>query len=380
VSSFVLSEKPVEVVDGDGVHLTGADGTEYLDAGASYACVPAGHGHPAVVDAVQEQAADLTFVQGSYPTAVRDALYDRLADYAPAGLENVWLCNSGAEAVEAALKFARSATDGTGLVAAEGAFHGRTMGALSVTHKPKYRVPYEPLLEDVTFVPYGDADALADAVGPDTAAVVLEPVQGEGGVHPAPGGYLAAAREATTAAGAALVLDEIQTGLGRTGAAWACERAGVTPDAVTAAKGLASGLPMGATLCADWLAEGAASHGSTFSGSPVVAAATDATLAAVEEEGLAANAAAVGDHLRSGLADAGFEVRGAGLMIGVEVGPGAAPATLRALALSESVLALPAGRSVVRFLPPLTLTEAHADRLVAALAAAAPDDARGVPA
>ncbi|MEF8773615.1 MAG: aminotransferase class III-fold pyridoxal phosphate-dependent enzyme, partial [Halobacteriales archaeon] len=176
MSGFVFSEKPIEIASGDGVHLMGADGTEYLDFGASYACAPVGHGHPDVVDAVVEQARELLYVQGSYPVAVRERLHERLAALAPAGLDNVWLANSGAEANEAALKFARSATGGTRFVAARRGFHGRTMGALSVTWKPKYRKPFEPL-PDTEFVPYGDADALADAVDEDVAAVVLEPVQ-----------------------------------------------------------------------------------------------------------------------------------------------------------------------------------------------------------
>jgi len=371
VSGFVLSEKPLEIASGDGVHLYGTDGTEYLDVGAGYACAPVGHCHPEVVDAVGEQASDLLFVQGSYPVAARTDLYDRLAAVAPTGLENVWLCNSGTEANEAALKFARSATDGTEVVAAKSAFHGRTMGALSTTWKPKYRVPYEPLVDGVTFVDYDDADALQAAVDDDTAAVVLEPIQGEGGVHPASADYLQVAREVTEDHGAALVFDEVQTGLGRTGSFWACEAADVVPDVLTTAKGLASGLPMGATLCADWVADGAASHGSTFSGSPVVAAAAAATLDVLVADDLPANAAAVGSHLRDELAGAGFDVRGAGLMIGVDVGgPRNGPGSngvLKRLALDHGVLALPAGRSTVRLLPPLTLAAAHADDVVDAL-------------
>jgi len=369
VSGFVLSEKPIEIDGGDGVRLHGADGTEYLDAGASYACVPAGHNHPAVVDAVTDQAAQLLYVQGSYPVAARTDLYERLAAVAPGGLDNVWLCNSGAEANEAALKFARSATEGTEFVAAQSGFHGRTMGALSTTWKPKYRAPYEPLVDGVTFVDFDDPEALAAAVTDDTAAVLLEPIQGEGGVNPASVSYLETARELTDEHGAALVLDEVQTGLGRTGTLWACEAAGVTPDVLTTAKGLASGLPMGATLCADWIADGAASHGSTFSGSPVVSAAATATLDAVVEADLPGNAAAVGDYLAAELAAAGLSVRGEGLLLGVDVEATDSSRVLKSLALEHEVLALPAGRSTVRLLPPLTLDEDDADEVVDALAA-----------
>ncbi|WP_247730947.1 aspartate aminotransferase family protein [Halovivax limisalsi] len=375
MSGFVFSQKPVTIESGDGVTLTADDGTEYLDVGASYACTPAGHCHPDVVGAIREQASELLYVQGSYPVETRSTLRAQLAALAPGEIENVWLCNSGTEANEAALKFARSATDGTKIVAARGAFHGRTAGALSATWKPKYKAPYEPLLEDhVEFVPYGDEAALEAAVDDETAAVILEPIQGEGGVNPAPAGYLRAAREVTSETGSALIFDEIQTGLGRTGSFWACENdalvdAPVVPDVLTTAKGLASGLPLGATLCADWIAEGAASHGSTFSGNPLVAAAATATLDVIVDEDLAANAAAVGETLVDELETADLPidgVRAAGLMVGLEVGRGA-NRVLRDLALEHEILALPAGRTVVRLLPPLTIDESHAHAVVDAL-------------
>ena len=370
---FVFSEKPIEIVGGDGVHLEGADGTRYLDAGASYACTPVGHCHPAVTAAIREQAEELLYVQGSYPTATRSETYERLGAIAPEGLSNVWLCNSGTEANEAALKFARSATGRSKLVAARRAFHGRTLGSLALTWKDRYREGFGPLPGPVEFVPYDDDEALAAAVDDETAAVFLEPIQGEGGVHPASQSYLETARRVTREAGAALVADEVQTGLGRTGSLWACERAGIVPDAVTTAKGVASGLPLGATLCANWLAEGAGDHGSTFSGNPLVCGAANATLETIVTEALPAQAERVGSYLRSELASVvesdGLpvrEVRGDGLLIGIEVKRGATR-VLKQLALSEEILALPAGRSVVRLLPPLTLTEDHADRIVTAL-------------
>jgi acetylornithine aminotransferase apoenzyme (EC 2.6.1.11)/N2-acetyl-L-lysine aminotransferase apoenzyme (EC 2.6.1.-) len=368
---FVFSEKPIEIAGGDGVHLHGTDGTQYLDFGASYACTPLGHCPPTVVDAVREQVGELCYVQGSYPTEARTEAYRKLGAVAPAGIDNVWLCNSGTEANEAALKFARSATERSKVVAARRAFHGRTLGSLAMTWKDRYRDGFGPLPGPVEFVPYDDGDALAEAVDEHTAAVFLEPVQGEGGINPASLAYLQRAREVTSEAGAALVFDEVQTGLGRTGSFWACERAGITPDAVTTAKGVASGLPLGATLCADWLAENAGDHGSTFSGNPVVCAAANATLDRLVADDVPSHAASVGDYLQAELRAASDdppirEVRGEGLMIGVEVKRGANRA-LRKLALNESVLALPAGRTVVRLLPPLTVTEAHADRVVDAL-------------
>lgn len=370
---FVFSEKPLPITGGEGMTLFGDDGTEYLDFGASYACTPLGHCPPAVVSAVQEQATELLFVQGSYPNPARTALYEQLGAVAPGDCSKVWLCNSGTEANEAAMKFARAATGREKIVAAKGAFHGRTLGSLAMTWKPQYRQGVEPVAGGVEFVDYGDADALADTVDSETAAVVLEPVQGEGGVHPAGADYLQVARDLTTDTGAALVFDEIQTGLGRTGSFWAGEGAGVAPDVTTTAKGLASGLPLGATLCSDWVAEGAASHGSTFSGNPVVAAAASATLDGLVDESVPENAAAVGDYLQSELRTAVQthdlpvrDVRGSGLLVGVEVKHGSM-SVLRDLALNHQVLALPAGRSVVRFLPPLVADDAHVDRVVDAL-------------
>jgi len=368
MSGFVFGEKPIQIAGGEGVHLHGEAGTEYLDMGASYACTPAGHCHPDVVAAVREQAADLLYVQGSYPTATRTALHDRLAELGPGDCSNVWLCNSGTEANEAALKFARHATGRETVVAAKRGFHGRTLGALAATWKQQYREGFA-VPEHVEFVDFGDPDALRAAVDDETAAVLLEPVQGEGGVRPAPDGYLRAARDVCDQTGAALVLDEVQTGLGRTGSLWACQRAGVEPDALTVAKGLGSGLPVAATLVADWLAADAGDHGSTFSGGPVPCAAALATLDVIEDEALAANAADVGGYLRDALADLPVrDVRGAGLLVGVEVKRGANRA-LRDLAVDHRVLALPAGRTVVRLLPPLTVGEEHADRVVDALEA-----------
>ncbi|MFB6172846.1 MAG: aspartate aminotransferase family protein [Haloarculaceae archaeon] len=369
--NFVHSEKPIAIESGEGVYLYGEDGTEYLDVGASFACTPLGHCHPAVVDAVQEQVERLTFVQASYPVAARERAYDVLAAAAPGDIDKVWLCNSGTEANEAALKFARSATGDSKIVATMQGFHGRTMGALATTWTKKYRTPFEPLIGDVEFVPYGDADALTEAVDDETAAVIVEPIQGEGGINVPPAGYLPAARELTAEAGAALIVDEVQTGMGRTGTMWATERAGVVPDVLTSAKGLANGLPVGATLCADWIAEGAASHNSTFSGGPVISAAVDATVSTVVEEGWPEHAAETGaymrDELESALGDAVREVRGEGLLVGVELKRGA-NAAARDLALEHGVLALPAGRTVLRLLPPLTVEREHVDEVVAAFA------------
>ncbi|WP_135664944.1 aspartate aminotransferase family protein [Halorhabdus rudnickae] len=373
MSGFVFSEKPIQIESGDGTVVYDDAGTEYLDMGASYACVPLGHSHEAVDSAAKEQIEDLTYVQASYPVETRTNLYDTLAVAAPGDIDNVWLCNSGTEANEAALKFARSATGDSKIVATMQGFHGRTMGALATTWKDKYKKPYEPLIGDVEFVPYDDSEALAEAVDDETAAVIMEPIQGEGGIHPASTEYLKAARELTEEAGAALIFDEVQTGMGRTGALWACEQAGVVPDMLTAAKGLANGFPMGATLVKDWIAENYGSHASTFSGGPVVSAAAEATVSTLVEDDIPNHAAEVGEYLRGQLreelGDSAREIRGEGLMIGVEIKRGA-NRVLKDLALNHQVLALPAGRTVVRLLPPLIVDEDQADAVVAALSEA----------
>ena len=325
-----------------------------------------------MVAATREQLERLTYVQGSYPVDARDDLYAKLAELAPGPIDHVWLCNSGTEANEAALKFARHATGRSKIVATMMGFHGRTMGSLAATWKDEYREGFGPLAGDVEFVPYGDEEAMAEAVDDETAAVILEPVQGEGGVNLAPGGYLEAVRDLTEDAGAAMIVDEIQTGLGRTGATWAVDHVGVEPDILTTAKGIANGLPVGATLVREWIAEDAGNHGSTFSGGPAVCAAANATLDVIESEGLAGNASTVGAYLVSAITEAvGDEVRdvrGEGLMVGIQVKRGANP-MLAKLALEHGVLALPAGRTVVRLLPPLVLGEDHADEFVEALSA-----------
>ena len=372
MTGFVFSEKPIRIERGEGVHLYDSAGTEYLDFGASYACTPVGHCHPEVVDAATSQLERLMYVQASYPNDARDALYETLADCGPGDADYVWLCNSGTEANEAALKFARSATGRQKIVATTRGFHGRTMGALAATWKDKYKKPFEPLAGGVEFVEYGDPDAMREAVDEETAAVIIEPLQGEGGINPVDTGYLQAVRVATATSGAAMVMDEIQTGLGRTGHMWASDRHDVVPDILTTAKGLGSGLPIGATLCREWIAEESGDHGSTFSGGPVVSAAAGTTLEVLQREGIPAHAAEMGDYLmgkvESRLGDEVRDIRGHGLMIGIEVKRGA-NRVLRDLAIEHDILALPAGRTVLRLLPPLVIEREHADAVVDALEA-----------
>ncbi len=362
----------LSLVSGDGAVVTDAAGTEYVDLLAGIAVNVLGHRHPAVIEAVSRQVATLGHTSNLYATepgiALAEALVERLG--APA---RVFFCNSGAEANEAAFKISRL-TGRTHLVAAEGAFHGRTMGSLALTGQPGKQAPFAPLPGEVTHVPYGDAAALAAAVDTATAAVILEPIMGEGGVVMPPDGYLAAAREITTAAGALLILDEVQTGVGRTGTFYACQHDGVVPDVITLAKGLGGGLPLGACLGIGAAGEllTAGTHGSTFGGNPVCAAAGLAVLQTLADEDLVARAATVGkalgqriEELHHPLVD---HVRGRGLLQGVVLRAPAAKAVETA-ARDAGFLLNAAAADVVRLAPPLVITDAQLDAFVAALPA-----------
>ncbi len=362
----VTPKRGLAIVRGECCWLFDTEGRRYLDMGASYGVCNAGHCHPRVVEAVARQAGRLLYVTPTVHTDTRVALQERLAGLAPGDLDRVFLASSGAEVLEAAIKFARGHTRRSGIVAAKRAFHGRTMGALSLTWNRKYREAFEPLLPGCEFVPYGDAGALQEAVGSDTAMVVLEPVQGEGGVFPAPEGYLRAAREVCDDAGALLVADEVQTGLGRTGAMFAVEHSGVVPDMMALAKSLGSGMPIGALLVRSQVCDlPQGSHGSTFAGSPVACAAALATLDVLVDEGLPERARQLGGHALNRLAaiakasNAVREVRGLGLMLGIELREKAG-SRLTAL-MERGVLAIPAGTTVIRLLPPLTIAREELD-------------------
>jgi acetylornithine aminotransferase len=309
------------LASGHGTTVVDVDGREYLDLVGGIAVNALGHAHPAVVEAVSRQVATLGHTSNLVVNRPAVELAERLL--ALLGRPGrVFFCNSGAEAAETAIKLSRR-TGRAGIVAAEGGFHGRTTGALAVTGQPAKRVPFEPLLPGPRFVPYGDAQALRESVDGQTAMVLLEPVQGEGGVVPAPDGYLAAAAAACTASGALLVVDEVQTGIGRTGAWFAHTADGVRPDVVTLAKGLGGGLPIGACVALDGAAQllGPGQHGSTFGGNPVSCAAALAVLDTIERDGLLARAAALGARIADGVAALRHplvaQVRGRGLLLGV---------------------------------------------------------------
>jgi acetylornithine aminotransferase len=359
------------LVRGAGAHVWDADGNRYLDLVAGIAVNALGHAHPAVVEAVTNQIATLGHTSNLYVNPVAVELAEALLDVAGlAGQAKVVFSNSGAEAVEAAVKISRL-TGRTKLVACEGAFHGRTMGALTVTGQQAKRAPFEPLLPDVTHVPFGDVEALRSAVDGDTAAVFVEPVLGEGGVHPAPAGYLQAAREITTKAGALLVLDEVQTGVGRLGSWFAFHQAGITPDVITLAKGLGGGLPLGACIgvgpAADLLRPG--HHGTTFGGNPVACAAGLAVLRTIAAEGLCERAAALGKEIVAGVEALDHplvtDVRGTGLLLGIGLTAPVA-AGVAAAAAGAGYLVNNVAPDTIRLAPPLVVA---ADDIAGFLAA-----------
>ncbi|MBK1727102.1 aspartate aminotransferase family protein [Halorhodospira neutriphila] len=363
---------PVAFTRGQGSWLYDEEGRAYLDGVAGIAVCVLGHSHPAVSEAVAEQARTLTHTSNLYRVPLQERLAERLC--AAAGLDAAFFCNSGAEANEAAIKLARRWGHERGLTSprilvAEGGFHGRTLGALAATGNPRAHEGFEPLPEGFQRGPYGDAEALAALGDEQTCAVLVEPVQGEGGVRLPPAGYLRRLRELCDERGWLLMLDEVQTGIGRTGALFAYQHAGIRPDVLTLAKGLGNGIPIGACLATEAAAQplGPGSHGTTFGGNPLAARAALAVLDTVEGGELPAAAAATGEALRRRLAEqlegvAGVvEIRGQGLMIGVELATDAS--ALPRKALEAGLLINATAGSVVRLLPALTLSGEEARQL-----------------
>ena len=370
--------QPGVFVRGEGARLWDDSGKEYLDFLGGIAVNGVGHCHPRIVKALQNQAATLLHTSNLYLTAPQAELAKKLISISD--MERVFFCNSGAEANEAAIKIARKngKTGGSDakfrIVTAERSFHGRTMATVTATAQPKYQAPFAPMLPGFKYVPFNDLDALVEAVDGDTCAVLLEPIQGEGGVYPADHAYLEKARELCDKFGALLIFDEVQTGMGRTGKWWAYEHYGVLPDIMTLAKSLGGGVPIGACL-----ARGAAAttlvpgdHGSTFAGGPLVASAALATIEAIEEEHLMANAHAMGAYLRHRLQEPRFagkivEIRGMGLMLGIEL---AEPNARQALtgAFERGLIINAVGDRIIRLLPPLIITRDDVDKAVDVLA------------
>lgn len=356
--SGLYAKQPIVLVRGEGARVWDADGREYIDCVGGHGVAIVGHANPAVIQTIAEQAHQLMVCSEGFYNDQRAELLAELARIAPP-LGRAFLCNSGAEAVEAALKFARLSTGRTKFVAAMRSFHGRTFGALSATWRREYREPFAPLVPGFSFVPYNDLAAMATAVDEGTAAVILEVVQGEGGAILGDGDYLRGVQALCRERGALFIVDEVQTGFGRTGRMFACEHHGLEPDLLCLAKGIAGGLPMGAVLIgprAGTLPKKA--HGSTFGGNPLACAAALATIRYIELERLAERAAELGRRLQDGLAALRSplirEVRGLGLMVGMELKVKVTP-YLAKLA-ERRVLALSAGATVIRFLPPLVIS------------------------
>jgi predicted acetylornithine/succinylornithine family transaminase len=367
----VYARQPITLVRGEGCRVWDEEGRAYLDLVAGIAVDVLGHAHPAVADALETQARTLMTTSNLYYTLPQIELAEALVARSP--FDRAFFTNSGTEANEAAIKLARRHGGGRGareIVSLTGSFHGRTFGSLAATAQPKYQEPFAPLPPGFRHVPVDDADALRAAVTEHTAAILLEPIQGESGIHPLADDFLLAAREAADTTGALLIFDEIQTGIGRTGTFFAFEQTPVVPDVVTVAKGLGGGVPIGAML----LRESAAAfqvgdHGTTLGGNPLVCAAALATLRVLDEERLLDNARAMGDRFVEGLQaiDLVSEVRGRGLMIGVET---AGPIARRAMAIARDelgVLVNATGDTTLRLVPPLIINAEEVDEGVAAI-------------
>ncbi len=366
----LYAKRDIALVRGEGAYLFDAAGNRYLDAMSNYGVAALGHAHPRFTAAMTDQLGVLTTGHQSFGNDVRAELLTDIARIAPEGLSRSFLSNSGAEAVEAALKFAIAKTGRHTIVAARRGYHGRTLGALSATADKKYRDIFEPLPLPATHVGYNDAEAVAAALTGETAAVVLEPLQGEGGIHPADAEYLASVRRITHERGILLIADEIQSGF-RTGAPFVTVSAGVTPDIIVTAKALANGFPIGLTLVTEEISAAlpGGAHGSTFGGNPLAARAAVETLRIFREDDLYTRAGTLGAQIMERVTDLKSPrvraVRGKGLMIGIELKQKATP-VLRGLQ-ERGVLALPAGNLVVRLLPPMIWEQAQVDELMVAL-------------
>ncbi len=364
---------PVTVERGQGVRVWDTAGKEYLDFMGGYGVALVGHRNERVTAAIREQVDRIVTVHGSLYSNVRARFLEKIVSLAPKGLTCAHLNNSGAEAVEAAIKFARKFTKKSHMVAMRGSYHGKSMGALSLTFNPKYRKAFGPLLDGVSFSPFGDIDALREAITEETGMVILEPIQGESGIHVAPDGFLRDVRRVCDERGVVLAFDEIQAGLGRTGKMWACDHDSTAPDILCLAKGIAGGVPMGVTLARPEIIASMSKgeHSSTFGGNALSCAAGTATLDALVTDGLVDNAASVGDELISGLRALAEkhaiirEVRGRGLMVGVELKVDVRDIIMGGI--EQGVLLLYSGRNILRLLPPLVVGSADVARVLGVL-------------
>jgi acetylornithine/LysW-gamma-L-lysine aminotransferase len=364
---------PVTIERGLGAHVWDINNKEYIDCMGGYGVALVGHCNPRVVKAIKAQIEKIITVHSSLYNKTREGFLENLIKVAPKGLDQIYLNNSGTEAVEAAIKFARKFTGRKGMVAMNGSYHGKSFGSLSVTFNPKYRKSFEPLLGDVTFSPFGDIEALRKSVTSDTAFVILEPIQGESGIHVAPDGFLQEVRKICNEKGALLIFDEIQAGLGRTGKLWASQHWDTVPDIMCLAKGIAGGVPMGATLVrSEILATiSKGEQSSTFGGNPLSCAAGIATIQALTEDGLVVNAEKMGKIFREGLERLQEkhkiirEIRGKGLMIGVEMKFDVKDILYDGIA--NNLLLLYSGKNILRLLPPLVISESDINKTLETL-------------
>jgi acetylornithine/LysW-gamma-L-lysine aminotransferase len=354
---------PVTIEKGLGSHVWDTDGKEYIDCMGGYGVALVGHRNERVVNAIKLQLEKIITVHSSLYNKTREEFLENLIKIAPKNLSQVHLNNSGAEAVEAAIKFARKFTGKKGMIAMNGSYHGKSMGALSLTFSPKYRKVFQPLVEKVVFSPFGDIESLRSKIDEDTGFVILEPIQGESGIHVAPDGFLQEVRKTCDEKNILLVFDEIQSGFGRTGKMWASEHWNTIPDIMCLAKGIAGGVPMGATLVRhDILAcMSKGEHSSTFGGNPLSCAAGTAAIKALTQDGLVENAAKMGKIFFEGLQNLKDrhkiirEIRGKGLMIGIELKFEVKDILLEGI--EKGVLLLYSGRNIIRLLPPLVITQ-----------------------
>jgi len=372
----VFAKKPIVLTRGKGALVWDVNGKEYVDCTSSYGVALLGHAHPKIAEAVCRQAKKLISCHAGFYNDVRVEFLQKLTSITPKGLDKAFLSNSGAESVECAIKLARKFTGKPEIIAVMGGFHGKTMGALSATWDKKYREPFQPLVPEVKHVPPDNLEKMREAITEKTAAVLVEPIRGEGGVRVPPDGYLQGIRELCDEKGILLMFDEVQTSFGRTGKLFGCEHWGVVPDVMCLAKPFAGGLPIGITVAKENIMSSlkVGEHSTTFSGSPLVCAAGCAAIDVLVEEKLAERAAVLGKYFKDKLEQLQAkyrivkEVRGLGLMLGMELRYDVLNVILKAL--ENGVLVLDAGRTVLRFLPPLVIEKAQIDKALAVLDAA----------
>ena len=357
---------PVTIEKGLGSHVWDGDGNEYIDCMGAYGVAITGHRNQRVNNAIKNQIDKIISVHSSFYNKTRENFLETILKIAPKNLSNVYLGNSGTEAIESAIKFSRKYTGKKGMIAMEGSYHGRTMGSLSLTFNPKYKKSFEPMVENIQFSEFGNIDDLESKINTDTGFIILEPIQGESGIHPAPDGFLQQVRKLCDEKNIVLVFDEVQCGLGRTGKMWACENWNVVPDILCTSKGLAGGIPFSATLTKPEILASMeiGEQSSTLSGNPLACAASTATLTALTDDGLIDNAAKIGLLLWSGLEKLKNkhkiirEIRGKGLMIAIEFEVDARELVLRAIEQHVIFLfSIYSDKNIVRLLPPLVLTE-----------------------